>query len=183
MKKQMIKGVALVGLAVFFTGCASGPQRIDASGSGAVTTMRVDIADFRATANTMVQELLAHRRIVTFEDENGKAPVVEIGNIKNSSDIKIDLGQIAGRINEDLINSGGLVEVIAWAGEGGGFSKSPKTDFLLEGEIMVSQATSGKTREKTYSFQLRLNDAKRGTTVWQKTVDVSKQKRSGGVSL
>lgn len=181
MKKVMMS-VTLAGLVVIMAGCASSPQRIEAGGTKAVTTMGVDIADFKSTAGAMVKEILVHKRIVEFEDQNDRVPVIEIGSIVNKSDMHIDLAQIAGRINEDLINAGGIVEVIAQdAGAAFSSTKRPKADFLLEGEILVVAARDGRTREKTYTFQLKLNDAKRGTVVWQRTVDVGKQGTSGGV--
>lgn len=172
---------------LFLSGCASpSVTRIQAGGPTAVTSLGVDLADFKATAGQMVKELLAHPAISGFRAQNGRAPALNRGQIVNKSDLMLDMGQLAGRINEDLLNSG-LVELIA--NDAGAVDqakldaferdvkndKSGRADFLLEGEIMVLAAKDGRLREKTYTFQLRLNDPKTRRTVWQRTVDVSKQ--------
>jgi PBP1b-binding outer membrane lipoprotein LpoB len=177
----------------FMTGCATAPTRIQAGGPTAVTTMGVDLADFKNTAGAMVKELLVHPAITTFPQQNGgKLPAINVGKILNKSDINIDMGQIAGRINEDLLNSG-TVELIATdagardANAQDAFesdrknNNDGKADYYLEGEIMVLAAREGKLREKNYTFQLRLNDRNRRVR-WQRSVDVSKQRRAGGVA-
>lgn len=178
---------------VLMTGCATAPTRIQAGGPTAVTTMGVDLADFKNTAGAMVKELLVHPSIATFAQQNGgKLPAINIGKILNKSDINIDMGQIAGRINEDLLNSGTVELVANDAGARDANAQDAfesdrknnnagKADFYLEGEIMVLAAKEGRLKEKNYTFQLRLNDRNRRTR-WQRSVDVGKQRRTGGVA-
>ena len=175
------------------TGCATAPTRIQAGGPTAVTTMGVDLADFKNTAGAMVKELLVHPAIANFSQQNGgKLPALNIGKILNKSDINIDMGQIAGRINEDLLNSGTVELVANDAGARDANAQDAfesdrknnnagKADYYLEGEIMVLEAKEGKLREKNYTFQLRLNDRSRRVK-WQRSVDVGKQRRAGGVA-
>ena len=122
----------------------------------------------------------------------GKLPALNVGKILNKSDINIDMGQIAGRINEDLLNSGTVELVANDAGARDANAQDAfesdkknnnagKADFYLEGEIMVLEAKEGKLREKNYTFQLRLNDRNRKTR-WQRSVDIAKQRRGGGVA-
>jgi len=172
---------------LILSGCASpSVTRIQAGGPTAVTTTGVDLADFKSTGGQMVKELLAHPAIAGFRAQYGRAPALNRGQIVNKSDLMLDMGQLTGRINEDLLNSG-LVELIA--NDAGAVDqskldaferdaktdKSGRADFFLEGEIMLLTAKDGRLREKTYTFQLRLNDPKTRRTVWQRTVDVSKQ--------
>jgi PBP1b-binding outer membrane lipoprotein LpoB len=176
-----------------FTGCSTPPTRIQAGGPTAVTTMGVDLADFKNTSGAMVKELLVHPAIANFSQQNGgKLPALNIGKIVNKSDINIDMEQIAGRINEDLLNSGTVRLIANDAGARDANAQDAfesdrknnntgKADFYLEGVIMVLAAKEGKVREKNYTFQLRLNDRNRDTR-WQRSVDVGKQKRGGGVS-
>jgi PBP1b-binding outer membrane lipoprotein LpoB len=182
--------VVTVGL---FVGCSTPPTRIQPGGPTAVTSMGVDLADFKNTAGAMVKELLVHPAIAAFSQQNGgKMPSIITGKIVNKSDINIDIEQIAGRINEDLLNSGtvrliadddGAFEANAQDAAASGLRNNTagKADYFLEGVIMVLVAKEGKTREKNYTFQLRLNDRNR-TVRWQRTIDVGKQKRAGGVS-
>jgi len=187
-----IQGLLVITVSLF-TGCATPPTRIQAGGPTAVTTMGVDLADFKNTAGAMVKELLVHPAIANFSQQNGgKLPALNIGKILNKSDINIDMEQIAGRINEDLLNSGTVRLIANDAGARDANAQDAfesdrknnnagKADFYLEGVIMVLAAKEGKIREKNYTFQLRLNDRNRDTR-WQRSVDVGKQKRAGGVS-
>jgi len=187
-----IQGLLVITVSLF-TGCATPPTRIQAGGPTAVTTMGVDLADFKNTAGAMVKELLVHPAIANFSQQNGgKLPAINIGKILNKSDINIDMEQIAGRINEDLLNSGTVRLIANDAGARDANAQDAfesdrknnnagKADFYLEGVIMVLAAKEGKVREKNYTFQLRLNDRNRDTR-WQRSVDVGKQKRAGGVS-
>lgn len=182
--------VATLGM---LTGCTTAPTRIQAGGPTAVTTMGVDLADFKNTAGAMVKELLVHPAIANYSQQNGgKLPALNVGKILNKSDINIDMGQIAGRINEDLLNSGTVELVANDAGARDANAQDAfesdrknnnagKADFYLEGEIMVLEAKEGKLREKNYTFQMRLNDRNRKTR-WQRSVDIAKQRRAGGVA-
>ena len=175
------------------TGCATDPIVIKPDTPTAVTTMEIDLADFKNTAGAMVKELLVHPAIANFPQQNGgKLPALNIGKIINKSDINIDMGQIAGRINEDLLNSGTIELVANDAGARDANAQDAfesdrknnnagKADYYLEGEIMVLEAKVGKLREKNYTFQLRLNDRSRRVK-WQRSVDVGKQRRAGGVA-
>lgn len=172
---------------LMLAGCASpSVTRIQAGGPTAVTSMGVDLADFKNAGGQMVKELLMHPAIANFRAQYGRAPAINSGQILNKSDMILDMGQLAGRIKEDLLNSG-LVELIAndaGAVDQSGLDaferdikndKRGRADFFLEGEIMLLAARDGRMHEKTYTFQLRLNDPKTRRTVWQRTVDVSKQ--------
>jgi PBP1b-binding outer membrane lipoprotein LpoB len=172
---------------LLLSGCQSpSVVRIQSGGPTAITTTGVDLADFKTTAGAMVKELLAHPAISGFRAQSGRAPTLRKGTIVNKSDLMLDMAQLVGRINEDLLNSG-LVELIATDATADDIrrqnefendvksSKSSRADFYFEGEILLMTAQDGRLREKTYTFQMRLNDVKSGRTVWQRTVDVSKQ--------
>lgn len=187
--KQVFVITALGCGCLMLAGCASTPvTRIQAGGPTALTTTGVDLADFKDTAGQMVKQLLAHPAIADFRAQKGRLPALNRGQIVNKSDLMLDMGQLAGRINEDLLNSG-LVELIAndagvadaaaleaWESDVKS-TKLARADYLLEGEIMLLTAKDGRTREKTYTFQLRLNDTKTRRTLWQRTVDVAKQSK------
>ncbi len=191
MKKITYTCMLAAGAALAFsTGCSTPPTRIQAGGPTALTTMSVDLADFKAAASKMVQELLVTPQIANFPKNNsGRLPVLNTGSIVNNSDIQMDMGQLAGRINEDLLN-GGVVELMAMdagavsAAKEDDWTSDKKTasnnraDFFLEGKIMVLRASEGDMREKSYSFQLRLNNRER-RTVWQRTYDMAKQGSKG----
>ena len=190
-------GLALMsGATLLLAGCLGprGPTRIQAGGPTAITTMGVDLADFKTAAGDMVKEMLVHPDIGGFAQAKGRKPLIDVGAIRNNSDVNIDLGQLAGRINEDLLNSG-LFEILAndagvvdetakkdWANDNKR-STVQGADYLLEGVIMLVSGRQGFTREKTYTFQLRLNDTTSRKVIWQKTVDVAKQGRRPPVGV
>ena len=103
----------------------------------------------------------------------------------NKTDLSIDLAQVAGRINEDLLNSG-LVEIVA--NDAGAIAASKEdafmnnkavnrddqADFYMEGTINLLTAQYDGVAEKTYTFQIRLNNRQR-RTVFQKSIDMAKQ--------
>ena len=188
MKRQsMMVLTGLLGVAAcLMSGCTTAPTRIQAGGPTAVTTMGVDLQDFKTAAGTFVNEMLRSPAITQFPAQNGGSlPVLSTGSVVNKSDMHIDLAQITGRINEDLLNSG-LVELMA--NDAGARSanaqdafmsdvkvnKAGDADFYLEGEILLLTARDGSLREKNYTFQLRLNNRAR-RTVFQKTYDMGKQ--------
>ncbi|MBO7182311.1 MAG: hypothetical protein J6V91_05965 [Kiritimatiellae bacterium] len=185
MKKiVLLAGCALLG--VVLTGCAAqGPRRIVAGGNEAVTSMGVDLQDFKNAAGQLTQAMLNNANIANFEQKNGRQPVVNVGSIINKTDLSIDLAQIAGRINEDLLNSG-LVEIVAndagavAANKEDAFmndvavNRDDAADFYMEGTINLLTASNADLREKNYTFQIRLNNRQR-RTVFQKTIDIAKQ--------
>lgn len=175
---------ALAGL--LLTGCAAQqPRRIVAGGTQAITTMGIDLQDFKNAASQLTQAMLNNRTLLNFEAQNGRPPTVKVGQITNKSGDSIDLAQIAGRINEDLLNSG-LVEIVAddagsvaaseedFFTSGENINRDHQADFYLEGTINMLSAYFDGQSEKTYTFQLRLNDRGR-RTVFQKSVDIAKQ--------
>lgn len=183
-----LAGCALLG--VFLTGCAAQqPRRIVAGGTEAITSMGVDLQDFKNAAGQLTQAMLNNGHIVNFEKKNGRLPVINVGSIINKTDLSIDLAQIAGRINEDLLNSG-LVEIVAndagaiAANKEDAFmndvavNRDDAADFYMEGTINLLTAANADLREKNYTFQIRLNNRQR-RTVFQKSVDMAKQGGKG----
>lgn len=178
-------------IALALTGCQSvAPRRVQAGGATAITSMNVDLSDFKNAAGQLTQSILISPALTNFTKKEERAPVLRLGKITNKSDIQIDLGQIAGRINEDLLNSG-LVEIVAEDDssvsasnedsftDDNAVNQDNRADFYLEGSIMLLQAANDDIKEKTYTFQLRLNNRSR-RTVFQKTVDIAKQGDAGG---
>lgn len=183
-----LAGCVLLG--VFLTGCAAQqPRRIVAGGTEAITSMGVDLQDFKNAAGQLTQAMLNNGHIVNFEKKNGRLPVINVGSIINKTDLSIDLAQVSGRINEDLLNSG-LVEIVAndagaiAANKEDAFmndvavNRDDAADFYMEGTINLLTASNADLREKNYTFQIRLNNRQR-RTVFQKSVDMAKQGGKG----
>lgn len=184
---KIVTLLSLCALAGFvFTGCAAKqPRRIAAGGNEAFTTMGVDLQDFKNAAGQLTQAMLDNRHIITFEAANKRMPVINVGSIINKTEISIDLAQVAGRITEVLLNSG-LVEIVANDAAAVAASKEDafmsgtavntddRADFYLEGTINRLSASFDGMSEKTYTFQIRLNNRQR-RTIFQKSIDITKQ--------
>jgi len=153
--------------------------------------MGINLADITETAGKMVEELLVDPAITRFEAQNGRLPVINIGEFKNNSDQRFDLMQLTRRITSDL-RRGGQVEIVSNRSVSTEentednfindvkVATAARADFYLEGEIGVIQVRAGNTREKTYTFLMELNDRNR-RTVWDRFVDISKQDTRSGV--
>lgn len=184
--KHIVMPLCGLALALVLAGCAAQqPRRIISGGNEAFTTMGVDLQDFKNAAGQLTQAMLNNAHVAGFEKANGRLPVVNVGAIINKTDLSIDLAQIAGRINEDLLNSG-LVEIVA--NDAGAVAANQEdailnnttvntadhADFYMEGTINLLTASFNGQREKTYTFQIRLNNRQR-RTIFQKSVDMTKQ--------
>lgn len=187
MNRFALVSVALLGLLA--CGCASDPVRIQAGGTEAVTSFGIDLQDIRNAAGTTVQAMLVSPAVAK-ATAGGRMPSLMLGSIVNDSSLNFDIDQVAGRIQEDLLNSGLFAIIATDAGaveanrqdafvSGTNTYEASKADYYLEGKIMELEATNRSTREKTYTFMLRLNDRNR-RTVFQKTTDIAKQKDRGG---
>lgn len=177
MKKAMWLAVMALMIATFTVGCSTkaAPRRIQAGGNEALTTMGINLQDFKRVAGLLTQAMLTNAHITGFEAKNKRLPVIAVGSIKKATTTRIDFAQVEGRINEDLLNSG-LVEIVAvddaaLFASGG---NAVKADFYLEGTITEITELYDGVGEKNYTFQLRLN-SKEGKTIFQRTEDVAKQ--------
>ncbi|MDO5462655.1 MAG: hypothetical protein Q4F99_04120 [bacterium] len=176
MKKALFLAMIALSTGLFVAGCGSTPpKRIQAGGTQALTTMGINIQDFKRVASSLTQAMLNNQNVTGFEAKNGRKPVIAVGSIKKSTTTRIDFAQIEGRINEDLLNSG-LVEIVA-VDDTSIFVSGGSTldaDFFLEGTITEKTEIYDGVGEKTYTFQLRLNSSNM-RTIFQKTEDVAKQ--------
>lgn len=188
MKKALfLATLALV--SCFGIGCSTPPRRIQAGGNEALTTMGINIQDFKRVASSLTQAMLRNSEITQFEAKHGRKPKIAVGTITRNVTGRIDFAQIEGRINEDLLNSG-LVHIVAVDAtsiarnkeqsfmKGEAVNMSHVADFYLEGTITEKTDVYDGIGEKNYTFQLRLNTNDR-LTVFSKTEDVAKQGDKG----
>jgi uncharacterized protein (TIGR02722 family) len=187
--KKSLKLIALGILPVLIvTGCSTPPQRIESGGPTAVTTMGVDIQDFKNAAGEMVKTLIMSGAL---DRQGGGKSIVAVGNIINDTDRNFDTDQISFKITTDLANSGKTMTINTYGknaadkvgqavvneknflNDNKGATKLP--DLTLAGKILSTHAREGHTREVTYTFQLFLTDTSTGLTVWQDERNITKQ--------
>lgn len=199
MKKNLATVVGMVGLCAFLSGCATSQvQRVETGGTESLTTIGLDMADFMGAAQRMTRELIVHPSIAQFADQNGgRKPRIDVGSIKNATRERINIEQVSERVTEELLNSGQVTLVAHDAGAvqankrdaflgDAKINNADQADFYLEGSIMEQVARAGGMQERTYTFQMRLNDRSR-SQVWKRSVDITKMgkdtNRRGGVSV
>ena len=191
--------LALTATSLLITGCetAMAPRRIDTGGLESLTTLQLDMADLLDATQRITQELLVHPSIAKFQSQNGRPARIDIGAIRNTTRERIKIEQVAERVTEELLNSGQVTVVAHDAGaqkanELDAFLSDAKVtldnqaDYYLEGTISMETAYMGNIEERTYTFQLRMNDRSRNQ-VWKLSVDITKQgtsdNRRGGFSV
>ena len=104
---KIIKGsIAFIILAFLIFGCSSREvSRID-TGEVVDLSGKWNDTDSRLTAEAMIEDVLSRPWLTDFLTENGKKPVVIVGNIRNKSSEHIVVDVFTKDIERELINSG-----------------------------------------------------------------------------
>jgi len=106
MKKILtFSGLFLLALTLFSCGSSRTVQRTSADTTVDLSG-RWNDTDSRLTAKTMINGLLDSRWISNFKKENGRKPVLIVGNIRNNSSEHIQTKIFSKDIERELINSG-----------------------------------------------------------------------------
>ncbi len=140
--------------------------------------------DARLTAEAMVRDVLSRPWLQNFINENGRQPVVIVGDIRNRTSEHIETDMFIKHIERELLNSG-QVKFVASDRERQALRKerldqqsfaSAETakelanelgaDFMLQGVITsVTDSFEGK-RVVKYQVNLELIDIENNTKVW-----------------
>ena len=152
MKKLLTTTLCLAAAGLFLTGCEG--TRGGAGPRGPVSIIKPPhLDDLMNVASQATTELLTHSSIA---DARTK-PVMEFAPIRNATRARIQIEQVTGRIEDELINSG-LVRVVH---PGAVLPKPP--DLFVDGTIMQQDAT--------FTFQLRLNNSKM-ERIWGRSINI-----------
>lgn len=172
--------------AVVASGCSSKKvvTRID-PGETVDLSGRWNDTDSRLVSEEMIHDCLTKPWKARHIDENGKRPVVIVGQVRNKSAEHIAVGTFIGDIERAFINSG-EAEVVAsqeereqirderadqqkfsseesmkqWGRELG-------ADYMLTGVINSIEDQEGGERVVFYQIDMTLIDLERNTKVWQ----------------
>jgi penicillin-binding protein activator len=172
-------------------GCSTEPKRIQAGGPEAITSMGIDVKDFKDKAGEMVQSLLSSGALESVNKQGRKAIILP-GVIRNDTPDHFDTDQIMFKITTDLNKSAKAlvkttdnlqtIDTVGQAlqqqrnqaeGKPAGLSIIP--DFTISGKILYKSARLGDKHESNYTFQLYLTDTSNGLAIWQDEKDVGKQ--------
>ncbi|WP_457566006.1 penicillin-binding protein activator LpoB [Caldithrix abyssi] len=186
VKTHFLNYLSLFLISIILFNCA-GPTRtvkrvqvdeaIDISG-------RWNDTDARLTAEAMVKDVLSRPWLKNFIDENGRKPVVIVGQIRNRTSEHIETAMFIKHIERELLNSG-QVQFVASDKEREALRNerldqqsfaSPESakelanelgaDFMLQCVITsVTDSFEGR-RVVKYQVNLELIDIEKNTKVW-----------------
>ncbi len=187
---------AVLAFAVLASGCGSDPARIDAAGTGTLTTTNdVNVKDWQIAAEKCVNSMLTSGSLAR---NDGRKSVVMVSTVKNSTNQHIDIQILTQKIRTAILRSGQAITTTA-VGANGPEDKATKQvrdlqddemfnqdtvqkmgtaiapDFSLAGEITQQTAAQGRMRESYFYFHLTLTDLKTGLAVWEDEVEIAKQ--------
>jgi len=181
MKMLLATSVALASLA-FLGACGSRPGHIEPGGPESIVTPgEVDIQDIKKAAAVMLDSLFETG--VLGRAKNQPAQLV-IGEIKNDTSSRFDLGELTYRMREQLVNSGkALTATPDEVKRRMFFDPTYLPDYTLTGKITYIKRQAGRIRQTTYTFSLTLTDPSTGMEVWTKTDDLTKQGTKSGIGF
>lgn len=192
--------VALLGLLLLLTGCSQTVTRVD---SDTVTDLsgKWNDTDSRLVSQEMIQDVLSQRWLTKFNREQGKAPTVIVGTVRNLSHEHINTRTFIADMERELINSG-AVEFVASAKEREEIRDEVKeqdlhateetrkamgqeigADFMLQGSInTIVDAVSGE-QARFYQIDLTLIQLGSNRKVWVGQKKIKKTIEKGGFRL
>lgn len=197
MKNISLKTILGCTLVALIAGCGTAPTRIEAGGPNAITTMGVDILDFKDAAGKMVESLLVSDAMNKVQ---GRKAIILVGKIRNDTPERFDVDQVAFKITTDL-NKSQKTQTLTTFGDKAidttaqsvqrerDFLQDKKIsgpalpDYSLAGKILYTSGREGRMRSASYTFQLYLTDTATGLAVWQEEKIISKQGTRPAVSF
>lgn len=195
MKKGLIILVSLLSLSSMLFAKEVKVKRVGAEKSKDLSGKWND-NDVQIVCNELIEKCIASPRIARFESENGRAPLVIIGRIKNESDELLDTSIVAKRLQTAILNSG-VLEFVASANErteireekfdqseyasmetAKAIDNEEGADFMMQGSVRAIVETAGKESFKTYDVTLTLTNIETNRLVWQEQSTVRKYIKS-----
>ncbi len=177
--KKTTYTIAFAAFASFVAGCGSQATYVESGGPRSlVSTNKINIADWNAAADFLVNSMLASPAFGKFE----KPVLLEVSSIINRTSERIDTDMLTKRITIALTNSG-LVSVKSTDKKSNeiaeyhrfvkGKEALPTAQITISGKILEDRESVGRDREVTYTFQMSLNAD--GIQVWEGQKQISKQ--------
>ena len=153
---------------LFFVSCGStSVKRYDAKDNVKDLSGYWNENDVTIVCNTLIESCIQSKRIANFQKDNGRAPVVIIGTIKNKSVERIDTSILSKRFQNVIINDGTL-EFVADANQreelraekydqaenayetAKSIGNEIAADFMLQGSVTTIVDTEGRQQVRTY---------------------------------
>ena len=183
--------------AALFSGCATKTTNIDMNHDEGSAVMGLDYRDFQASAQQMVESMIASGAL---NKPGGGRYVLVVSRIINDTMQHIDTDQLVKKIRVGLLRSGKVVVTTAISANGAEDKMSMQTRKELRGNEEFNQKTvagkgnmiapdlslSGKiiqrnvrvdssTQRAEYYFQMSLTDINTGLAFWEDERVIGKQ--------
>lgn len=169
---------------LFFVSCGStSVKRYDAKDNVKDLSGYWNENDVTIVCNTLIESCIQSKRIANFQKDNGRAPVVIIGTIKNKSVERIDTSILSKRFQNAIINDGTL-EFVADANQreelraekydqaenayetAKSIGNETAADFMLQGSVTTIVDAEGRQQVRTYQVDMQLIDLETNKIVW-----------------
>ncbi|MFO7850591.1 MAG: penicillin-binding protein activator LpoB [Spirochaetia bacterium] len=191
--KRMVIALAVVS-ALIITGCATPSRTVQRTAADTQIDLsgRWNDTDSRLVSEEMISELMNRPWLNNFRSDEGKAPVVIVGAVRNRSSEHIDTDTFIKDIERELINSG-MVKFVAASDEREEIreerldqqtqaaretikrlGEETGADFMLQGNISsTTDAIEGK-RVVAYQVNLELINIETNEKVWIGSKEIKK---------
>ena len=183
MKIKSFLGMFLV-CSLFFVSCGStSVKRYDSKDNVKDLSGYGNENDVTIVCNTLIESCIQSKRVANFQKNNGRAPIVIIGTIKNKSVERIDTSILSKRFQNAIINDGTL-EFVADANQreelraekydqaenayetAKSIGNETAADFMLQGSVTTIVDTEGRQQVRTYQVDMQLIDLETNKIVW-----------------
>lgn len=191
MKRLMIVAIALM-LLVVLAGCYK--TKVTRVEPGTVTDLsgRWNDTDADLVSAEMMKDVLARPWYTNFLKEQGREPVIIVGNVRNMTTEHIDTEFFVNDMERELINSG-MVKFVASPEERKEIRaelasqqeyasqetmkrirEETGADFMMQGSIKVILDSKDKVTAKTYQTDLQLIHLESTEKVWIGSKEIKK---------
>ncbi len=177
---------AFIACVLSFSGCMTSSVKVDRVSTDTVTDLSGywNDTDVRIVAESLIGDCVNAPAISNYIRNNGKMPVVIVGNFRNDSDEHIDTSILTKKFETALINSG-KVDFVAsssergeirqereeqqeWASEETAKRLANETgaDFMLIGSVKTMVDQMDRTTSRTYWVYAELIDIESNRKLW-----------------
>ena len=184
MKKILVLLLVIASATTIFAASTSGKKS---------STGYWDEEDVITVCNKIIDDCVHSPRVASFEEKNGRPPVVVIGSIKNESSERIDTTIVEKKLQTEILKSG-VLEFVAEAGERGAIQEelifqdqyasldsakaidnAEAADFLMSGYVKTLVDRVSKKPTRTYYVFVSLTNIETQRILWQTEEVITKE--------
>lgn len=196
---KLLLTTALAAAALLATGCATNQNAryIDSKGPETVVSLnQINIQDWNMAADKLVASLLVSG---VLERAPELPAVMAVSRIRNNTQQQVDTDSLTKKIRIALNQTGKVVTTTTLGPDGkvedamaadvgamnafmsGQKQKTILPYYTLSGKLLEDRASSGSTRQVTYTFQLSLTTTANGLAMWEGEEQITKQGQRSSV--